>query len=357
MSRISRPWLNGAAILLGALLIATGIGGCTVAQPLKPAASLTLPAEPQVSPQRLQTHVRVLSEDFLGRSFDQPQTLQKAADYIVAQLAQWGVTAERQRFEVNGNGYENLSARFGPADSAAPLLIMGAHYDSALTERDHRHDEPRVTGARPTPETHTPGADDNASGVAGLLELARVLVANPPTQPVELVFYTLEEPPNFRTDDMGSYRHAKSLQDSGRTVRLMLSVEMIGYYSDAPGSQRYPLAPLGWFYPSQANFLGLIGELKNFGAMRRTRSVMRAAAVGDRPLGVHSLNAPRFVHGVDFSDHLNYWRLGYPAIMVTDTSFMRNPHYYKSTDTWDRLDYERMAQVVRMLAAVALDVG
>lgn len=357
VSRISRRWLNGSAILLGTLLTTFGIGGCVAAQPLKPTARLTLPAQPQVSPQRLQTHVRVLSEDFLGRSFDQPQTLQKAADYIAAQLAQSGVKAERQRFEVDGNGYENLIARFGPADSAAPLLVMGAHYDSALTEHEHSHGEAGGKGAGPTPDTHTPGADDNASGVAGLLELAHVLAANPPTQPVELVFYTLEEPPNFRTDDMGSYRHARSLRDSGRAVRLMLSVEMIGYYSDAPGSQRYPLAPLGWFYPDQANFIGLIGEFKDFGAMRRTRSVMRAAADADRPLGVHSLNSPRFVHGVDFSDHLNYWRLGYPAIMVTDTSFMRNPHYHKSTDTWDRLDYGRMAQVVRMLAAIALDVG
>ena len=256
---------------------------------------------------------------------------------------------------MDGNSYETLIVRFGPVDSSAPLLVMGAHYDSALTEHDHG--AAVSAGAKPTPQTHTPGADDNASGVAGLLELARVLATNPPTQPVELVFYTLEEPPNFRSDDMGSYRHAKSLQDSGRAVRLMLSVEMIGYYSDAPGSQSYPLAPLGWFYPDQANFIALIGEMKNFGAMRHTKALMRASSDESQPLGVYSLNSPRFVQGVDFSDHLNYWRLGYPAIMVTDTSFMRNPHYHQSTDTWDRLDYQRMAQVVRMLAAVALDKG
>ena len=353
--RSSRKWQGALALVVAALVTVCGVSGCVVSQPLTAAAQISLPADLQISPQQLQTHVRVLSEDLLGRSFDQPQTLQKAADYIVTQLAQSGVTAERQRFEVDGHSYENLIARFGPADSKAALLVMGAHYDSALTE--HGHAPTSANSDKPTALTHTPGADDNASGVAGLLELARVLAKNPPTQPVELVFYTLEEPPNFRSDEMGSYHHAKSLQDSGRAVRLMLSVEMIGYFSDAPGSQDYPAAPLRWFYPDQANFIALIGELRNFGEMRRTKAVMRGAADASQPLGVYSLNSPRYVQGVDFSDHLSYWRLGYPAIMVTDTSFMRNPHYHQSTDTWDRLDYQRMAQVVRMLAAVALDKG
>ncbi|QXZ09352.1 M28 family peptidase [Comamonas sp. Y33R10-2] len=333
----SRRWRWTASIAVIVLALTLGISGCVISQPVTGFAHTAIP-DFQASPDRLRKHVRVLSEDFLGRGFDQPQTLQRAADYIVAELAQSGVTAERQRFEVGGQSYENLIARFGPVEGAKPLLVMGAHYDSALTHEG----------------VPTPGADDNASGVAGLLELARLLVNKAPSQPVELVFYTLEEPPNFRTDDMGSYRHALSLQQRNQPVRLMLSIEMIGYYSDEPGSQTYPLAPLGWIYPDKGNFIGLIGELKNFGEMRRTKAVMRAAGGGQNPLEVHSLNSPRFVHGVDFSDHLNYWRLGYPAIMVTDTSFMRNPHYHQRTDTWERLDYTRMAQVVRMLAAVAL---
>ncbi|MEG0937510.1 MAG: M28 family peptidase [Comamonas sp.] len=334
----SRRWHWPAAIAMSLAALTVAISGCVISQPMTGLAHTAIP-DLHASPERLRDHVRVLSEDFLGRGFEQPQTLQRAADYIVAELAKSGVMAERQRFEVDGQGYENLIARFGLAEGTKPLLVMGAHYDSALTHEG----------------VPTPGADDNASGVAGLLELARLLKQTTPGQPVELVFYTLEEPPNFRTNDMGSYRHALSLQQRNQPVRLMLSVEMIGYYSDDSGSQSYPLAPLGWIYPDKGNFIALIGEMKNFSEMRRTKAVMRASGGGPNPLGVHSLNAPRFVHGVDFSDHLNYWRLGYPAIMVTDTSFMRNPHYHQRTDTWDRLDYSRMAQVVRMLAAVALD--
>lgn len=343
-------WIS--ALLLTALATLFGISGCVMTQPIKGAKKVSLPSDLQISPQRLQSHVRVLSEDLVGRSFDQPETLQKAAEYIAAELAKSGVVAERQRFEVGGHSYENLIARFGPKDGKQPLLIMGAHYDSAMLGDGYVPIDPQAPARR-----HTPGADDNASGVAGLLELVRVLSANPPAQPVELVFYTLEEPPNFRSDDMGSYRHALSLKERNQNVRLMLSVEMIGYFSDEPGSQSYPLAPLSWIYPDKGNFIGLIGELKNFAEMRSTKSLMRGAADEEKPLDVRSLNSPRFVHGVDFSDHLNYWRLGYPAIMVTDTSFMRNPHYHQSTDTWDTLDYARMAQVVRMLAAVALDKG
>ena len=132
-----RKWM-GAALLTGALAAVTGISGCVLAQPLaSKKALLDMPASLQISLQRLQSHVRALSEDFLGRSFDQPETLQKAAEYIAAELAQSGLKAERQRFEVDGNSYENLIVRFGPVDSSAPLLVMGAHYDSALTEHDH----------------------------------------------------------------------------------------------------------------------------------------------------------------------------------------------------------------------------
>lgn len=235
--------------------------------------------------------------------------------------------------------YKNIIARFGPASGGR--LVIGAHYDS------HAHvsaaiDDPRGYSA----DTHTPGADDNASGVAGLIELAHLLGRKPLGRPVELVAYTLEEPPHFRTEHMGSAWHARSLV--GDDVRLMLSLEMIGYFSDAPGSQRYPLPGLEFLYPDRGNFIALVGAMGDFGAMRH----VKAAMAGASDLSVHSLNAPRWVPGVDFSDHVNYWGAGIPAIMVTDTAFWRNPHYHRAGDTYDTLDYTRMAQVVQGVYAV-----
>jgi Zn-dependent M28 family amino/carboxypeptidase len=208
------------------------------------------------------------------------------------------------------------------------LIVIGAHYDSC---------------------GDTPGADDNASGVAGLLELARVLAEQPPKQPVELVAYTLEEPPFFRTENMGSYRHAQSLAALNREVKLMLSLEMIGYFRDAPGSQRYPVGVLQLLYPDEGNFVALVGAFRDFGDMRRVKGLFKGAST----LPATSINAPARVQGVDFSDHASYWQFKIPALMVTDTAFLRNAHYHGAGDTADTLDYVRMAQVVRGVFAVA----
>lgn len=271
---------------------------------------------------RLQAHVRHLSTVTVPRSFEQAETLAAAARYVHDELAATGARVERQAVKVEGESFHNIVARFGPAQG--PLLVIGAHYDS------HGH-------------TRTPGADDNASGVAGLIELARLLVAHPPTQPVELVAYTLEEPPHFRSDDMGSARHAQALAASGRPVELMISLEMIGYFSDAEGSQHYPVPGLSWLYPSRGNFIGIVSRPQDWRETRRLKAAMRGAA----PLPVESINTVPAVPGVDFSDHLSYWRAGLPAVMVTDTAFARNLEYHQAGDTHDRLDYRRMAQVVQ----------
>ena len=198
------------------------------------------------------------------------------------------------------------------------------------------------------PQTHTPGADDNASGVAGLLELARLLAISPPPVAVELVAYTLEEPPHFRTDAMGSVWHARSLRRSGTKLRVMISLEMIGYFSDEPGSQRYPLPGLDLIYPRRGNFIAIIGRIDDAAMTRR----LKAAMLGAADLPVHSMNAFALIPGVDFSDHRSYWAEGYPALMVTDTAFYRNPHYHRGTDTADRLDYVRMTKVVQGVYAL-----
>lgn len=296
---------------------------------------------PQVDPARLAAHVRHLSVALYPRSFEQFRNLEGAARYIEQAFHAAGAAVSRQAVIVEESTYHNVIARFGPAEG--PLLVVGAHYD---TDGDIQAGARHRQGF--APQTHTPGADDNASGVAGLLELAHLLGQQPPVRPVELVAYTLEELPYFRTPHMGSAWHARALAAAGREVRLMLALEMIGYFSDAPDSQDFPLPGMGLIYPTRGNFIALVGRFGDFPAMRRTKALMRGAT----PLPVHSINAPPAVPGVDFSDHRNYWAAGYPALMVTDTAFYRNPHYHGAGDTPDTLDYRRMAQVVQGVYAV-----
>ena len=320
MASVQRIGLFVAALAL----LASGLASC-VAQP-----GVRAIASPDVAidAAALERHVRMLASTLHPRSFEHAQNLDAAADYVLGEFRAIGASTDVQAYEVDGRTYRNVIARFGPA--TGPLLVIGAHYDSC---------------------GDTPGADDNASGVAGLIELARALVATPPTQPVELVAYTLEEPPFFRTESMGSFQHARGLSRQGRDVRLMLSLEMIGFFRDTPRSQHYPIGALKVLYPDEGNFIALVGEYRDFGAMRRVKGLFKGAS----DLRATSINAPALVQGVDFSDHASYWRFGMPAIMVTDTAFLRNPNYHGAGDTADTLDYARMAKVVRGVHAVAME--
>jgi len=225
----------------------------------------------------------------------------------------------RQIVRVNQHDYQNVRATFG--DSEGPRLIIGAHYDA------HRD---------------TPGADDNASGVAGLIELAYRFGETPPKGTVELVAYTLEEPPFFGSKEMGSYLHARETRSMETEVIGVIVLEMIGYFSDEPGSQDYPSPIFQLIYPNKGNFIGVVGKLEH----RAFTKSVKAGMKGATDLPVYSVNAPAAVPGIDYSDHRNYWRFGYEAVMVTNTAFYRNKAYHTPEDTWERLDYERMAKVV-----------
>lgn len=316
--RLKRPLI---AIGLVALL---GITGCAlVTQPLVRA----IPSEPaRVDAAALERHVRQLAVDLHPRSFDNFANIERAGDYILAAFISAGAATDVQKVQVEGSLYRNLIARFGPQEG--PVLVIGAHYDA---------------------NGDTPGADDNASGIAGLLELARLLGTNPPPQPIELVAYTLEEPPYFRSASMGSFQHAQALVASKREVKLMMSLEMIGYFRDEPDSQRFPVAGLQLLYPDTGNFIAIVGRFGDFGATRRVKALFTGAT----DLPVESMNAPATVPGVDFSDHASYWHFDLPAVMVTDTAFLRNPNYHEPGDTPDTLDYQRMAKVVQAVYAVA----
>ncbi len=310
--------VSGVAIVVGAFL-------WVLMQPVFWGTQGALP--PAVDSNILEAHVRVLSETFHPRNFEKPENLEAAASYIHDFFVATGAAVEDQIYDVDGHSVRNVIARFGPADG--PLIVVGAHYDSEASSR-------------------TPGADDNASGVAGLLELARLLQGKPLSKRVELVAYTLEEPPFFATDTMGSAAHARYLRSANQDVELMIALEMIGFFSDEADTQGYPVSALGLLYPDRGDFISIIGRISEIGVTRTAKQAMMAAM----ELPVYSMNAVAEIPGVDFSDHRNYWKQGYPALMVTDTAFYRNSNYHRESDTANTLDYARMGNVVQGVFAV-----
>lgn len=306
---------------------AAGYAWYSLTQPFVSASETAAPAGQTASAARLEKLVRKLSTDFADRTFDNEARLEGAAAYLESQLAGLGLKVESQRFTAEGRPYRNLVVKLGP--DTPEVMVVGAHYD--------------VAGEQP-------GADDNASGVAGLLELARLLKGQSFRQRVDLVVYTNEEPPFFRTPHMGSAVHARSLVQSGKRASLMLSLECIGYFSDAPGSQEHPVRLLNAIYPTTGNFISLVGFYQDGDVARQVKAAMKSAS----DLPVYSINAPGFVVGIDFSDHLNYWNEGFVGMMVTDTAFYRNKAYHTPEDTADRLDYGRMAKVVDGVRAVVV---
>jgi hypothetical protein len=272
-----------------------------------------------VAPAALERHVRMLSQTLSPRDASNPYHLDDVANYIRVELERRGGRMTEQPYKAGGKMVRNVIASFGPEQGQR--IIVGAHYDAF--------------------DKH-PGADDNASGVAGLIELAGLLGKTDLESRIDLVAYTLEEPPHFATPSMGSYIHAEHLRTSGVPVRVMISLEMIGYFSDAEGSQAFPTPLLGALYPTTGNYITVTGNIGSAWLVRRIKAAMTRAS----DLPVHSLNGPAHAFGVDLSDQRNYWEFGYPAVMISDTAFHRNPNYHTAGDTADKLDYVRMAKVV-----------
>lgn len=293
---------------------------------------------PVVDSLQLTRHVYALSETFYPRSFDQPENLAAAATYIYEKLEDYGAEPYKEIYEADGQQFVNIIAQYGVKGAKAPHIVIGAHYDS-YSDWIELNDV--------QPETHTPGADDNASGVAGLLELARLFSENPPDKLVTLVFFATEEPPFFDTPRMGSAVNAVNHKISGQKIDLMISLEMIGYFSDEPGSQGFPLPGLDFIYPDTGNFITIVGRLEDISATRKVKSSMQGAT----DLPVYSINALPAIKGLDFSDHKNYWAEGYTALMITDTAFYRNHNYHMAGDKAHSLDYKRMAKVVQGIFA------
>ncbi len=265
-------------------------------------------------------HLTRITQTELPRNYKNIPTLNTVADYIYQEFSKYADTTYFQQFlDDEKNSFKNVIAVLGPKN--APTIVLGAHYD--------------VCGEQA-------GADDNASGVVGILELARLLKGKKLNYRIELVAYTLEEPPYFRSDYMGSYIHAKSLADTKREVFGMVSVEMIGYFSNIKNSQEYPISFLSLIYGNKGNYITLVNKLqKGKFARKFTRTFKHKSEIRTK-----RFFGPENLVGVDFSDHLNYWRFNFSALMLTDTSFYRNKNYHEKTDTIETLNIPAMAKVI-----------
>ena len=282
----------------------------------------TLTGEEMASRIRLERHVRVLAGDIGERNYRRPEALDSAARYIDAELSALGYEVVSHEFEVRGRTYVNLEAVLDGAARPGEIVVVGAHYDTA---------------------PGTPGADDNASGVAALLELARLLREGRFDRTVRLVAFANEEPPFFDTPDMGSRFYAGDARERGDSIVAMLSLESIGYFSTVPESQRYP-APFDLLYPETGDFVAFVGDLASRELVHRSIAAFRAGA----SLPSEGIAAPSRIPGVWWSDHDSFWREGYPALMLTDTAPFRSPHYHAPTDTPERLNYDARSTIAAL---------
>lgn len=285
-------------------------------------------ANEEIIGQSLKQHVTALAAGCGERNIGHPQGLTKAANYITEALTSMGYQVLRQEYKVKGITCTNLEAIRHGSDKPDDIIIIGAHYDS-------------VDGS--------PGANDNGSGVAATLELARAFTRFQTRRTVRFVFFANEEPPFFNTDKMGSYVYAHRARQQGDKIKLAIILETIGYYTDAPGSQLYPRF-LKFMYPDRGNFVAFVSNLGSRAALHQIVKLFRKNSA----FPAHRIAAPAFVPGIALSDHSAFWLHGYHAIMVTDTALYRYPFYHSNKDTPDKLQYFPFAQVtIGLINAIA----
>ncbi len=272
-----------------------------------------------------------LATEIGERNAGRPAAYLQARKFLESELQQAGYEVRLQKFQAKGIDCANVEAAIAGGEAADEIVVVGAHYDSA---------------------PGTPGANDNGTGVVGLLAIARRLADFKSKRTLRLVFFANEEPPFFQTDAMGSLVYARACRDRGDKVVGMLSLETIGYYSDEPNSQNYP-APFNAFYPTTGNFVGFVGNMKSGALVETCVGSFRQHAKFPSEGGA----VPAFIQGVGWSDHWSFWQTGYPALMVTDTAPFRYPHYHLPSDTPDKVDFDRFARVVDGLERVVRDLA
>ncbi|MCM8793222.1 MAG: M20/M25/M40 family metallo-hydrolase [Candidatus Omnitrophica bacterium] len=274
--------------------------------------------------ENLKRHVEVLSNAIGERNFIYYQNLEKTAEYIKDAFKQFGYLPEEHIYYIEGKSYKNIIAVKSGTQQTDEFLIVCAHYDSVMG---------------------SPGADDNASGVAGLLEIARILKDNSLRNTIKFIAFTNEEPPFFMTEDMGSFRYVQEAKRKKDKIFGVLCLESIGYYSQERKSQTYPPG-LGFFYPDKGNFIAFVSNFHSANFLKKI--VYDFKRVSKFP--AEYLIAPQiFVPAIGFSDHWSFWKFGYPAIMITDTAFYRTPYYHTGKDTYEKLDYRSLQELIEGL--------
>lgn len=268
---------------------------------------------------KIKAHLTAITKTEKPRNHKNIDQLNKTASYIYNEFSHYADTVYFQKYIADGKEYKNVVCVFG--SNNPKTVVVGAHYDVCDNQE---------------------GADDNASGTVGLLELARLLKDKKINYRIEMVAYTLEEPPYFRTDKMGSYIHAKSLMDNKTDVFGMLCLEMIAYFDDAKKSQDYPIGILSWFYGNKGNYITLVNKFDKGKFARKFNKGFKKQKL----IRTKKFVAPKSLPGIDFSDHLNYWKFGISSLMITDTAFYRNKNYHKKTDKMETLNISKMAQVI-----------
>jgi Zn-dependent M28 family amino/carboxypeptidase len=278
------------------------------------------------SSSRMRAHVEMLAGRIGERNYLRQRALDSAATYVHQAFASLGYTVTEHTYQAGGHRYRNIEAVLPGGARASEIVLVGGHYDSVY---------------------ETPGADDNASGMAAVLELARLLRATPRNRTIRFVGFVNEEPPFFFSDSMGSRQYARAARARGDDIVAMLSMETLGYYSDSTGTQKYPPI-LGWFYPDRGNYVGVVGNIGSRSLVHRVIREFRAHA----QFPSAGAAAPTQLPGIAWSDHWSFWQEGYDAVMITDTAPFRNPNYHEISDVPTSLDYDRMARVVHGLVAV-----
>ena len=295
----------------------------------------------QTTQEDLLKHLRFLCEIQPARNYRNIASLNKIAQYIFSFFEEQNLPTKSQDFQVKLPENVNIPTK-------EITLVESYTYKNIIAEYQPQKESKLIVGAHYDVDGEQPGADDNASAVAILLELAKQIAQTKPSLDygIEFVAYSLEESPFFYTPYMGSAVHAKSLKQNNTKVKAMICLEMLGYFSDEENSQRFPVPELALLFPSKGNFVVVVGRKEEeFLTKEVEKYMMQGGGVG-----IYSLNAPiEYLQDITRSDHYNYWKEGYPALMLTDTSFLRNPNYHQKTDTIDTLNLEKMSELTKQI--------